>query len=87
VFNPRAKKKADVVQHPWVSNHVGLLFIKPAAEAACPSFSHPTNEIRLSIERQNLNTARSSCIHHSGCTWEVKRSVQSFDCHYPIKID
>jgi len=37
-----AIKKADVVKHPEVFDHVGLLFNEPSAEADCPSSSHPT---------------------------------------------
>ena len=42
-------KKADVVKHPEVFNHVGLLFNGPVAPATCPSSSHPTSLIYISL--------------------------------------
>jgi hypothetical protein len=35
------KKKADVVEHPQVFNHVGLLVNGPVAGATCPLSSRP----------------------------------------------
>jgi hypothetical protein len=41
------QKKADVAEHPRVSNHVGLLFNEPPGEPSCSLFSHPTNIIQI----------------------------------------
>jgi hypothetical protein len=40
-------KKADVVGHPRVLNHVGLLSNEPPSEPSCSLFSHPTTIIRV----------------------------------------
>jgi hypothetical protein len=40
-LSPRTKK-ADVVEHPKVFGHVGLLFNKPPGKPGCSSSSHPT---------------------------------------------
>ncbi len=39
---PQAKKKADVVEHPEVFDHVGLLVNGPPGQPGYPSSSHPT---------------------------------------------
>jgi hypothetical protein len=41
------QKKADVDEHPRVSDHVGLLFNEPPSEPGCSLFSHPTNIIQI----------------------------------------
>jgi hypothetical protein len=38
----RKQKKADVLEHPEVFDHVGLLINEPLALASCPLFSRPT---------------------------------------------
>jgi hypothetical protein len=35
-------QKADVAEHPEVSNHVGLLINEPPGIPGCSLFSHPT---------------------------------------------
>lgn len=39
----KAKKKADVMEHPEVFDHVGLLVNGLPGQPDCPSFSHPTS--------------------------------------------
>jgi hypothetical protein len=39
---PTVIKKTDVVEHPKVFDHVGLLVNEPPGEPVCSLFSHPT---------------------------------------------
>jgi hypothetical protein len=64
---PATKKKADMVEHHQVFNHVGLLVNEPAAAATCPSSRHPTDSMSIPNRRPqpNSRTLRRLRGHHS----------------------
>ena len=57
-------KKADLAEHPQVSNHVGLLANEPPGEPGCSLFSHPTTSAQP-ISMGAFNFASTPNSQHS----------------------
>jgi len=61
-------KKADVAEHPWVFDHVGLLVNEPVAAATCPSSSHPT-QILTGARMERLRAGLTLGVRRGESKW------------------